>query len=73
MQLEGERRNEQHRIEQPTLKKLLYVAMPEVMVFPGNTSCYFDKSTIVDIDFQCKVFVVVAYTVLSELLWIVLN
>lgn len=56
MQLEGERRNEQHRIKQTTLKKLLYVAMPEVMVFPGNKSCYFDKSTIVDIDFQWKRF-----------------
>lgn len=45
--------------------------MPEVMVFPGNKSCYFDKE--LTLIFSRKVFVVVSFKVLSELLWIVLN
>lgn len=40
--------------------------MPEVMVFPGNTSSYFDKQ--LTLIFSGKVFVVVSYKVLSELL-----
>lgn len=63
--------NKTTHIKKKKKKRLEYVAMPEVMVFPGNTSCYFDKS--LTLIFSGKVFVVVSYTVLSGLLWIVLN